>query len=150
MNDDMQYSQEGLDLTAESEGIRLKAYQDSVGVWTIGVGHTGPDVHPDLEITYERAMELLREDVKEAEAGVKRLVKVKLNQGQYDALVDFCFNLGCGSLARSTLLACLNAGRYEEASKHFDDWVLAGGKRLNGLVIRRDKEEALFNGMEVA
>lgn len=74
------YSNKGLALTEQFEGLRLTAYQDSVGVWTIGYGHTGPDVHPGLTITQQQAGALLQQDVAGAVATVNGMVKVPLSQ----------------------------------------------------------------------
>lgn len=139
----MEYSQKGLDLTALFEGLRLEAYQDVVGVWTIGYGHT-KGVKKGDKVTKQQAMVLLREDVKEAEAAVKRLVKVKLTQGQYDALVDFVFNLGQGAFERSTLLRHLNVENYDAARKELIKWNRAGGKVVAGLTNRRVREMEMF------
>lgn len=138
------YSSKGLALTEQFEGLRLTAYQDSVGVWTIGYGHTGADVHPGLTITQEQASALLSKDVASAVADVNRLVKVPLTQNQFDALVDFVFNVGGGNFATSTLLRDLNAGNYAAAAAQFPRWVHAGGEILPGLVARRKAEQTLF------
>lgn len=150
------YSKSGLQLTEQFEGCRLTAYQDSVGVWTIGYGHTGPDVYKGLTITQEQAEALLTKDIAKAAAAVNRLVTLDragdpdtdglpdLTQEEFDALVDFTFNLGAGNLASSTLLKKLNAGDIEGAAAEFPKWVHAGGKVLAGLVKRRDAERALF------
>ena len=138
------YSSKGLALTEQFEGLRLTAYQDSVGVWTIGYGHTGSDVHPGLAITQQQASELLLKDVASAVAAVNRLVTVPLTQNQFDALVDFVFNAGAGNLAGSTLLRDLNAGNYAGAAAQFPKWVHAGNQILPGLVARRNAELALF------
>jgi hypothetical protein len=97
-----------------------------------------------MTITKEEAEKLLRKDVARFEDAVNSLVKVSLNQGQFDALVSFAFNLGSGALAESTLLRLLNAGDYEGAAAQFDRWVKAGAVTLEGLVRRRNAEEALF------
>lgn len=150
------YSKSGLQLTEQFEGCRLTAYQDSVGVWTIGYGHTGPDVYKGLTITQDQAEALLMQDIAKAAAAVNRLVRLDragdpdtdglpdLTQEEFDALVDFTFNLGAGNLAGSTLLKKLNAGDIEGAAAEFPKWVHAGGKVLAGLVKRRDAERALF------
>ena len=99
------YSDNGLGLTKKFEGLRLSAYADQVGVWTIGYGHTGQGVHAGLTITQDQADAFLESDVAGSVACVNRLVTSEINQNQFDALVDFVFNLGCASLASSTLLA---------------------------------------------
>jgi lysozyme len=113
-------------------------------VWTIGVGHTGPEVHEGQTVTQEQADALLASDVAWAENAVKRLVTVKLMQDQFDALVDFVFNLGETAFAGSTLLKKLNAGDYLSASYEFSRWNKAGGKVLAGLVTRRAAEVQVF------
>jgi lysozyme len=135
---------EGLTLIMNSEGLRLTAYQDSVGVWTIGWGHTGPDVKKGLTVTRTQAEALLRQDLSKFEAGVTRLVKVPLSSNQFSALVSFSFNVGLGSLGNSTLLRLLNQGNYAGAADQFRLWTKAGGKTLEGLVHRRAEEKALF------
>lgn len=140
----MEYSQKGLDFTARSEGIRLIAYQDSGGVWTIGVGHT-KGVKKGQEITYAQAMAFLVEDVKDAVAAVKRRVKVPLTQGQFDALVDLVFNIGEEQFRTSTLLRVLNGGMYEAARMQFPRWKYDNGKVQGGLVVRREGNMKMFN-----
>jgi len=140
----LSYSDQGLALTEQFEGLQLTAYQDPVGVWTIGYGHTGPDVVPGLTITQEQASDLLLQDVSGAVAAVNRLVTIPLTQNQFDALVDFTFNVGQGNLASSTLLRELNAGNTAGAAAQFLVWVYAKGVELPGLVTRRQAEAALF------
>jgi lysozyme len=140
----MKTSDAGLELIVRFEGLRLDAYKDPVGIWTIGCGHTGPDVTPGLKITRARALQLLREDAREAEDAVARCVTRPLNQAQFDALVSFAFNVGGGALARSSLTRKLNAGDVAGAQGEFARWVKAGGKTLLGLVRRRAAEAAMF------
>lgn len=139
----MKTSDSGLGLIKEYEGCRLTAYQDSVGVWTIGVGHTNGVKEGD-KITQAQADDFLKQDLAVAEADVGRLVTVDLTQGQFDALVSFTFNLGAGNLSSSTLLARLNAGNYSAAAEQFGRWVFAGNVLQQGLVKRRAAEKALF------
>jgi GH24 family phage-related lysozyme (muramidase)/murein DD-endopeptidase MepM/ murein hydrolase activator NlpD len=136
-------SQKGLDLIKEFEGLRLKAYRDPVGVWTIGYGHTG-GVKAGQVITQARAEQLLKGDTGWAQDAVRRSVKVPLSQGQFDALTSFTFNLGAGALASSTLVKKLNAKDYAGAQKEFGRWVHAGGQVLAGLVRRRAAEAKMF------
>ena len=141
-----QLSTQGLALTKGFEGLRLMAYQDSVGVWTIGYGHTGADVLPCHGITEPEAEALLLSDMQEAVACVNGAVKVPLTQGQFDALSDFCFNCGRGNFLSSTLLRKVNAGDYEGAAAQFTLWDHAGGQVIAGLLARRKAEAALFKG----
>ena len=143
---DYKYSSTGLALTRSFEGLRLEAYQDSGGVWTIGYGHTGPEVRAGQRITEAEAVALLREDLASAERCVRAAVKVPLSQCEFDALVDFCFNAGRGNLLSSTLLHLVNRGEFESAVGQFGLWVHAGGRVVPGLVRRRAAEAALFAG----
>ena len=140
----MKISDKGLNLIKEFEGCRLTSYVCPAGVLTIGYGSTGSHVKSGMTITKEEAENLLRKDVSRFETAVNDLVKVSLNQGQFDALVSFAFNLGSGALAESTLLRLLNNSDYEGAAAQFDRWVKAGAVTLEGLVRRRNAEEALF------
>jgi lysozyme len=140
----MKTSQAGIDLIKSFEGCKLRAYQDSVGIWTIGVGHTGPDVCAGVTVSDQEAISLLQMDLHEAEEAVDRLVTAPLNQNEFDALVSFTFNLGEGNLKKSTLLKYLNQMRYEDAANEFPRWNRAGGQILPGLTRRREAEKRLF------
>jgi len=143
----MEYSKEGLHLTEQFEGVRLTAYPDpgtGGDPWTIGYGHTGADIHAGLTITQAQAEEYLRQDVQKAAANVNTHVKVEITQDEFDALVDFAFNCGCGNLDTSTLLKKLNAGDHEGAAQEFLKWDMAGGHHMAGLLRRRQAEAALF------
>ena len=148
----MKMSAAGLDTVKEFEGLRLKADKCPAAVWTIGYGHTSaagsPIVTSDLEITLEAAEEILKKDMGQYEDGVSKYVKVDLNQGQFDALVDFAYNAGVGALAKSTLLKKVNAGKFDEVPAEFMKWTKGGGKELPGLVRRRRAEVKLWRGLE--
>ena len=141
----MNYSDAGLALTEQSEGCRLDAYQDAVGVWTIGYGHTA-GVQPGDTCTQDQASAWLTQDVQWAVDAVNRYVTVPLTQGQFDALVDFTFYLGVGNLIHSTLLRKLNTGDYAGAAAEFPRWNMAAGRVLPGLATRRAAEQAMFKG----
>ncbi|HFQ7875731.1 TPA: lysozyme [Enterobacter hormaechei] len=144
----MQTSEKGIALIKQFEGCKLTAYQDSVGIWTIGYGWTQPvdgkPIRAGMTIKQETAERLLKTGLVSYEIDVSRLVKVSLTQGQFDALVSFTYNLGARSLSTSTLLRKLNAGDYAGAADEFLRWNKAGGKVLNGLTRRREAERALF------
>ena len=140
------YSNTGLALTRSFEGLRLTAYQDSAGVWTIGYGHTGPEVHHGQCVSEIEAEALLRSDLSSAVRTVRKAVQVDLAQHQFDALVDFCFNTGRGNFLGSSLLRYVNHGEFDSAVVQFGLWVHAAGKVLPGLVRRRAAEAALFSG----
>lgn len=144
----MQISNKGIALIKQFEGLRLTAYQDSVGVWTIGYGWTqlvdGKPITKGMVIKPETAERLLKTGLVSYENDVSKLVKVKLTQGQFDALVSFAYNLGTHALSTSTLLKKLNAGDYDGAGDEFPRWNKAGGKELAGLTRRREAEFALF------
>lgn len=138
----MYISESGIRLIKHYEALRLKSYQDSVGVWTIGWGHT--PCQPNIIITQQVAEELLKTDLNRVCRAVQNLIRVPLTQGQFDALVSFTFNLGAGSLKGSTLRQRINRGDYTGASSEFKKWVYAGGRRLPGLQARRFDETVLF------
>jgi lysozyme len=140
----MRTSDAGVALVQGYEGLRLTAYRDSVGVLTIGYGHTGADVKQGMTITRDEAERLLRDDLHDAETAVEKAVRVPMTQGQFDALVSFVFNLGAGRLQTSTLLRKLNDRNYIGAADEFPRWNKAGGKVLAGLTARRGAERALF------
>ncbi|MEP8905668.1 lysozyme [Enterobacter hormaechei] len=144
----MQTSDKGIALIKQFEGCKLTAYQDSVGVWTIGYGWTQPvdgkSIRAGMTIKQETAERLLKTGLVSYESDVSRLVKVGLTQGQFDALVSFTYNLGARSLSTSTLLRKLNADDYAGAANEFQRWNKAGGKVLTGLTRRREAERALF------
>lgn len=140
----MVISEKGLALIKQFESLRLATYKDSVGIPTIGWGHTGPEVKMGQKITQEEAVRLLRADVARFEKAVGRVVRVVLNQNQFDALVSFSFNVGAQALEDSTLLKKLNAGDVQGAADQFPRWNKAGGEVLAGLTRRRAAERSLF------
>lgn len=144
----MSVSNKGVDLICEFEGKRLVAYDDGVGVWTIGFGTikypSGNRVKKGDTCTLEQAKEYMRHDLMEFEHTVNSSVKVPLNQNQFDALVSLAYNIGSSAFKSSTLVKKLNTGDYQGAADQFNVWVNAGGKRMQGLVNRRDREKLLF------
>jgi len=157
----------GLELIKSFEGIpdgdpttvNIDPYLDPIGIWTIGWGHAirvgtdylrgrenrkaAMDLYPG-GITKEQAEQLLRGDLMDTCRDVEALVAVPLTDNQFGALVSFTFNLGRGSLAKSTLLKQLNASDYSGAAAEFLKWNKAGGKVLKGLTERRAAESKLF------
>lgn len=130
----MKTSENGLALLEFREGSRNKAYRDTKGIWTIGVGHTGPEVHQGLVWTDEQIKAALATDVVTAENCINDHVEVPLSQEQFDALVSFVFNVGVTQFVESTLLKKLNVGDYEGAAKQFDRWVIpveVTGRRMS-------------------
>jgi lysozyme len=140
----LSYSDAGFTLTKQFEGLNLNAYQDQVGVWTIGYGHTGPSVHGGLTITQDQADQLLASDVAASVTCVNRGVTSTISQNQFDALVDFAFNLGCAALLGSTLLRLVNASDFANAAPQFLQWDHAKGVVIPGLLRRRQAEMNLF------
>lgn len=132
-------SGEGRALLKRLEGVRLTAYTDSVGVLTIGVGHTGPDVKVGMRITEQRVNELLEADLKRFEAAVRE-VNVPLTQAQFDSLVIFAFNVGVDAFLKSTLKAKLDNGDYASVPGQLLRWVYGGGVVIEGLKNRREAE----------
>jgi lysozyme len=140
----MNYSLQGEQLTEMFEGVRLTAYQDQVGRWTIGYGHTH-GVAPGDTCTQAQAEQWLTEDVQWAVRVVNAMVRVPLTQNEFDSLVDFTFNLGSGSFEHSQLLALINQGNFQAAALEFDKWDHAGGQVVAGLLRRREAEQQEFN-----
>ena len=143
----MKLSAAGMDLLKFSEGFRSRVYLDANQLPTIGYGHRllHTETFPN-GIDEPHARDLLASDVCASEEAVQRLVKVPLTQGQFDALVDFCFNLGSGRLATSSLLANLNAGKYDEAARQLLFWDHAGEREMAALKARREAEATLWRG----
>ena len=128
----------------EFESLRLTSYKDSVGVWTIGVGHTN-GVRQGQTITKEQAMTLLKGDLLPCENFVNSIKEID-TQGKFDALVDFAFNLGIEALRKSTLLKLILAKAEESDIKNqFLRWNKAGGRVLSGLVKRRNWEAMRYS-----
>lgn len=146
--DEMSVSNLGVDLICGFEGKRLVAYDDGVGVWTIGFGTTiypnGIKVKKGDTCTEAQAKEYMAHDLKKFELAVNGAVTVPLNQNQFDALVSLAYNIGTGAFNKSTLVKKLNAGDIRGAADQFDVWINAGGKRMQGLVNRRAREKALY------
>ena len=132
------------------EGLELKAYQDSAGIWTIGYGntrnpYTGLPIKQGDKITKKEALDWLRITVAGVEGDVKRLVKVPINTNQQLALASLVFNIGAGAFARSTLLRLLNSGAEKSAvAAQFLRWNKVKGKEVKGLTRRRKAESELF------
>lgn len=144
MNPIMTYSVSGRLLTQSFESCRYQAYRDGKGVLTIGWGHTAGVRDGDL-CTQVQADAWLLTDVQNAVYAVNHYVVVGLDQAQFDALVDFVFNIGTGNFARSTLLRLLNAGDLAGAAKEFERWDESGGVVVAGLLRRRIAEEKEFD-----
>ena len=145
----MIYSRNGFNLTKQFESCRLVAYPDpgTGGVpWSIGWGHAGSDVHEGMTITQQQADLYLAEDVQKAVDTVNAKVHTDLTQNEFDALVDFVFNVGAGRFNGSTLLKCINENDMEGAARQFDRWDQADGRVLAGLVRRRQAETQEFLG----
>lgn len=141
----MQFSAAGLNLLKNSEGFRNHKYLDVAGIATIGYGHRilPAESFPN-GIDEAQATQLLIRDISQVEQSVKRLVRVALTLGQYDALVDFVYNLGATRLAASSLLRELNFGRYGAAADQLLLWDHAGTKEISGLKARRQAEFHLW------
>ena len=143
----MQISEEGISLIKHFEGCGLEAYQDSIGIWTIGFG-TIKGVKEGDKINQDEAEHLLQEEMPEYEGYINDMVKVPLEQNQFDALCSWVYNLGPNNLKESTMLKVLNEKKYSEVPQQIKRWNKAGGKVLDGLIRRREAEALLFEGKE--
>jgi lysozyme len=147
-----QLSEKGADFIARFEGCVLKLYNDPTNNATIGVGHLvhmGPINGSEPAefkhgITRDRALELLQQDAAKAARAVRGTINAPLNQAQLDALISFTFNVGEGNLRSSTLRRKLNAGDHAAVPAQLMRWVFSGGKKLPGLIKRRQAEGTLF------
>lgn len=133
----------GVVFIQNQEGTEQQAYLDSVGVPTICTGSTRA-VRIGQYASLSECQQRLKEDTSEAGSAVQRLVTQPITQPQYDALVSLVFNIGEGNFARSTLLRRLNEGQCMVAAAEFNKWIYARGKRLAGLVKRREAERRMF------
>lgn len=144
----MKTSQVGINLITSFEDLVLTAYDDGVGVWTIGFGTTfypnGVKVKKGDVCTKSQAMSFFQHDLRRFEAAVNQAVKVVVNQNQFDALVSLAYNIGDSAFKGSTLVKKLNAKDYAGAADQFLQWNKGGGKVMRGLVHRRAAERELF------
>ncbi|MBB5520037.1 lysozyme [Amphiplicatus metriothermophilus] len=141
-NANLRINEAGLAIIKQSEGLRLEAYSAG-GRWYVGYGHSRT-ARPGMKITEAQAEALLREDVRDAEEGVKRVVTVPVNENEFSAMVSLAYNLGVGAFARSPVVARLNAGDRKGAADAFLTHNKAGGKVNEHLTRRRELERALF------
>jgi lysozyme len=139
----MKISDSGRQFIRKWEGCCLKAYLDTGGVWTIGVGHT-KNVHSGQVINEQQVDALLSEDLKEAENCINNAVQLSLSQNQFDALVSFTFNVGCDAFSNSTLLKKLNCRDITGAANEFPRWIYDNGRMITGLLKRRNEEKNMF------
>lgn len=139
-------SEDCISIIENFEGFRSEAYQDSVGVWSIGYGTTRGVQKGDTITKEDASARMLIELEEDYSSAVQNLVKVPLTQYEFDALSCFTYNLGATNLMNSTLLRKLNLNSYELAAKEFPKWAYAGGKLLQGLVYRRKAEQLMFLG----
>ena len=149
MKNQMKLSDNGFRLLGELEGIVLKPYKDSVGIPTIGIGSTyyedGTKVRmSDKAITKERAIQLAKNVVKSFEEQVNKSILLPMTQNQFDAMVLLCYNIGKSGFAKSSVVRNFNLGNIQRAADSFLLWNKAGGRVVQGLVNRRNKERSLF------
>lgn len=143
---DLTLSTAGAALIKGDEGCKYEAYhgeEDPPGVWTICYGHTY-GVHEGMTATPPLCDWYFQQDMAPVVSTVNACVAVPLTQNQFDALVSLTEEIGTGAFARSTLLKVLNTGDYDGAAAHFKDWKYSDGHVDNGMVLRRQREVALF------
>lgn len=156
----MTMSERGRELLSQWEGVEKEMYKDSAGLPTIGVGHlltqdelssesieiSGVSVPYADGLTDQQVLDLLSQDLSRFEKAVNETITVSLSQNQFDALVSFSFNVGVNAFRESTLVKMLNQGQYEEVPDQLRRWVKSGGKKVQGLVNRRENEIKRWNG----
>ena len=135
----MKMSEDGLKALMLREGKRNKAYKDTKGIWTIGVGHTGPEVKEGLVWTDQQVLDQLAKDVAITEECINRVVRVQISQNMFDALSSFIFNVGIGAFEKSTMLKKINLGDFGGAGMEFDRWHIPPE-----ITSRRNSEKAQF------
>lgn len=144
----MQVNARGMALIEHFEGCRTEAYQDCVGIWTIGYGHTSaagpPQVKAGMTISKSEAQALLKTDIEIFCNGVAASLRVPLNDNQFSALVSFAYNIGLAAFRESSVLRAVNAGQFKTVPGLMALWVKAGGKVIPDLLARRAAEAALF------
>ena len=143
----MKISSDGLELIKHFEGCETTAYQDSVGVWTIGYGHT-KGVEEGQRCSIEDAETMLADEMDEYEGYINNMVKVDLEQHEFVALVAWGYNLGPTNLGESTMLKVLNRGQFDRVPSEMKRWNRAGGQVLEGLVRRRTAESLIFENLD--
>lgn len=142
----MKISINGINIIKKFEGFSSKSYLCPGKIWTIGYGHTGKEVAPNMYITRDEAEGVLLNDSERFEDCITDIVSpsIQLNQNQFDALVSLAYNIGVQAIKNSTLIKELNSGDYKDAANHFSDWTLVKGKVIAGLTQRRFIEKKLF------
>lgn len=144
----MKINRAGIELLKRWEGCRLKSYQDSVGVWTVGYGLTSAagliKVGPGLSITQQQADDYLVQSLVKYESAVTKALTRAPNENQFSAMVSLCYNIGPGAFAGSSVARHFNAGNLQASADAFRLWNKAGGQVLKGLVNRREDERKLF------
>lgn len=145
----MELSQKIKRIIKEWEGCRLTAYRCPSGILTIGYGHTGPDVIPGRKISLPEAEALFETDIQKFADSVAPMVRgVELRQCQFDALVSLAYNIGAGAFYRSTLLGMVRDNPDNpDIRRQFESWVYGNGKKLSGLVARRNQEANHYFGL---
>ena len=147
MRSKMKISEDGLELIKKFEGCETSAYQDSVGVWTIGFGHT-KGVEEGQTCSIEDAESMLTDEMDEYDGYINNMVKVDLQQHEFDSLVAWVYNLGPTNLNESTMLKVLNGGQFDRVPDEMNRWTRAGGEILEGLVRRRQAESLMFQNLD--
>lgn len=144
----MKVNAAGLDLIKRWEGLRLTAYKDIVGVWTIGYGHTAeagpPAPKAGMTITETEAVDILRRDLVQYERAVTKAISTVPSANQFAAMVSLCYNIGPANFAKSSVVRLFNAGQPRDAADAFLLWNKAGGRMVKGLTARREDERKLF------
>lgn len=144
----MKINQAGIEMIKSFEGLKLHSYQDGGGVWTIGYGHTGPNVVKGLEWFVSTADMMLRVDIARFEEFLIKWLadyKVTLNDNEFSALIAFIFNIGCGAFNKSTMAKLIyNKSPKADIAKQFIRWNKDNGKVVPGLTRRREAEAVLF------
>ena len=128
---------------AKHEGLVLGTYVDPVGILTSCFGHTGPELKLNQKFTEDQCLSQLAKDLEKHDKEMIKHIKVSLSDEEHAAYLSFVYNVGVGNFKSSTLLKNLNANKRDEACNQLTRWVFAKGKKLRGLVTRREEERKL-------
>lgn len=145
----MQISHNGVEFIEDAEGFKATAYKDTGGVWTIGYGTThidGQPVEQGMTCTQQQAELWMEKDLAPVQTIINQSVKVKITQNMFDALCSFTYNLGGYAFSHSTMCTLINQCKFASAADQFNRWVYDNGRVVPGLVSRRAREKAVFEG----
>jgi GH24 family phage-related lysozyme (muramidase) len=143
MNEQLKFDQDAINFTKLDECRKLGSYQDGAE-WKIGYNSSGPDIVPDMQFDIEKAKARLDHDIRHAEATIRLLVQIDLNQAQFDKLMDMCLNMGHHDFCAHSITSLINAGLRQDANVIYANWIKNGIRKMNGLITQKLQNQPLF------